>query len=95
MRDGETRICTLCGEEKPLNRKHFYPHKGRKSGYQPRCIPCTLADQRAKLVHLPKDAFEVSRTTMEAAKKGNPAARAVLKRQGVTAIWDGREMVML
>lgn len=89
------KVCTLCGEEKPLNRKHFYPRKANKSGYQPCCIPCTLEEQRAKLVRLPKDAFAVSKTTMEAAKKGCPASRAVLKRQGVTAIWNGREMVML
>lgn len=52
MRDGrrdytaETKVCTKCGETKPLSE---YSHKrptGRKPGLQPRCKSCAVEDTR-------------------------------------------------
>lgn len=89
------RTCSWCGEEKPLNRKHFYLRQDNKERYQVRCISCNMAAQKAARVRLAPDALAVGKATLAAAKKGSPAALAALKRQGVTAIWNGREMVRL
>jgi hypothetical protein len=40
----DTKICTVCGQEKPLN--DFYKHSGCKGGLRPECKKCKNARGR-------------------------------------------------
>lgn len=42
----DTKICTMCGEDKPLNAKNWRKDKNTLDGWQPRCKPC--ASKNAK-----------------------------------------------
>lgn len=43
-----TRICRVCGVEKPLDREHFTPAEGYAWGFHFRCKPCRNARERER-----------------------------------------------
>ena len=36
----KTRICSKCGQEKPLDAEHFYKHPQCRGGHKNTCISC-------------------------------------------------------
>ena len=42
------RICTKCGEEKPLNREHYQVVKAFNSGFSYYCNKCDVESKKTK-----------------------------------------------
>jgi len=55
----DTIICTLCGEEKELNK--FYKHKGMPSGYTNQCKECVKKRAKIREIELRKNPLWVEK----------------------------------
>lgn len=43
MSEANERVCSKCGETKPLTAEYFYPDGRLKSGFELRCLVCRSA----------------------------------------------------
>lgn len=61
----ETKICTLCNEEKPATSKHFYSNKKGKLGLSAWCKTCTDKRKKEKLESDPEKLEEARKKKRE------------------------------